>query len=83
MPTYFIRKGKTTTPVKADQILYFQADVKYTVIAMKDGEQYMASKCLSCIEQLLPADFFLDMRVAMVVYLQSKSILKMNQKLLS
>jgi DNA-binding LytR/AlgR family response regulator len=56
MPTFFIWKGKAKISVKADEILYFQADGKYTVIAMKDGEQYMASKCLSCFEQLLPAD---------------------------
>lgn len=38
MSILFIRKGKTKTPVKADEIFYFQADGKYTVIAMKDGE---------------------------------------------
>jgi len=58
MPTFFIRKGKTKISVKADEILYFQADGKYTVIATKYGEQYMASKCLSCFEEFLPADVF-------------------------
>jgi two-component system, LytTR family, response regulator len=59
MNDLFFHKGKTKIPVTTDDILYFKADGKYTRVAMKDGREHMASKCLCCFEECMPAGIFL------------------------
>ena len=63
--------------VKPEDILYCKSDGSYTSVYMKQGEDYLVSKSIKYIEDLLPKDYFIRTHKSFIVNLHEiKEFLK-------
>jgi len=63
--------------VEPDQILYCKSDGSYTTVFMTDGTEYLVSKSIKHIEELLPEEYFIRVHKSYMVNLNEiKELIK-------